>query len=142
MDEKSKVSGFKRIGTASVVRGEDKWSLMGAKCADCGALLYPALTICPGCGGYSFVASPLQALGNLYSYSVVHTGPKGVAVPYVVGYVDLCDGLRMFGRIDVAPHTVEIGQQLELQVTPANKQASEFTYFFTARGELSQQVNS
>lgn len=136
------MSGFKRIGTAAVVRGEGKWSLMGAKCADCGALLYPVLTTCPECGSQSFGASPLQTFGNLYSYSVVHAGPKGVTVPYVVGYVDLCDGLRMFARIEVAPHTVEIGQQLELRVVPANKQASQFTYFFTAPGGLSQQVNS
>lgn len=142
MSQEAKVSGFKRIGTAAVVRGEGKWSLMGAKCADCGELLYPVLATCHECGGHSFVASPLQAFGNLYSYSVVHTGPKGVAVPYVVGYVDLLDGLRMFARLDVAPHAVEIGQQLELRVMPANKQASQFTYFFTAPGEPSRQVNS
>ena len=138
----SKVSGFKQIGTAAVVRGQDKWLLMGAKCSDCGTLLYPVLTICPECGGHCFVASPLHGFGNLYSYSVVHTGPKGVAVPYAVGYVDLCDGLRMFARIEVAPHTVEIGLQLELRVMPANRQASQFTYFFTVPGEPLQQVNS
>jgi uncharacterized OB-fold protein len=142
MSEGSKVSGFKRIGTASVVRGADRWSLMGAQCVGCAALLYPVLSTCPECGGHGFVASPLQGQGNLYSYSVVHAGPKGVEVPYVVGYVDMRDGLRMFARIDVAPEAVEIGQPLELRVMPANRQASQFTYFFSAPGELSQQVNS
>ncbi|MBK5123924.1 OB-fold domain-containing protein [Burkholderia sp. R-69980] len=142
MDERVSMRGFRQIGTGSVVRGIDNWSLMGAKCADCAALLYPALTTCPECGGRTFAASPLQAVGNLYCYSVVHMGPKGVDVPYVVGYVDLSDGLRLFGRIEIPTGAVQIGQQLELQVKPANKQASQFIYFFTAPGEVSRQVNS
>jgi hypothetical protein len=32
--------------------------------------------------------------------------------------------------------------QLELRVMPANRQASQFTYFFTVPGEPLQQVNS
>lgn len=136
------MKGFKRVGTASIVRGNENWSLLGAKCAECGELTYPVLTACPGCGGCDFLASPLPSAGSLYSYSVVHMGPKGVDVPYIVGYVDLSDGLRVFGRIEMAIGAAQVGQQLELRVKPVNKQASQFIYFFTAPGEVFQQVNS
>ncbi|WP_233887062.1 Zn-ribbon domain-containing OB-fold protein [Paraburkholderia flagellata] len=136
------MNGFRHLGTASVVRGRDGWSLLGAKCADCEAPIYPVLTVCPQCGGRGFIAAPLPAIGTLYCYSVVHMGPKGVDTPYTVGYVDLSDGLRVFGRIEMAAGVVQPGQQLELRVEPANQQASRFIYFFTAPGEISGQANS
>jgi uncharacterized OB-fold protein len=136
------MKGFMRVGTASIVRGDGNWSLLGAKCTECGTSIYPVLTVCPQCGGRDFVASPLPAVGHLYSYSVVQVGPKGVDVPYVIGYVDLSDGLRVFGRIEIAPGAAQIGRQLELRVEPANKQASQFIYFFALPREVSQQVNS
>ncbi|EEA03087.1 protein of unknown function DUF35 [Burkholderia sp. H160] len=116
--------------------------MLGAKCSHCETPIYPVITACPQCGNCGFVASPLPALGTLYSYSVVHMGPKGVDVPYIVGYVDLSEGLRVFGRIEKTGGAVQIGQQLELRVKPANKQASQFIYFFTGPGELSKQVAS
>lgn len=116
--------------------------MLGAKCSGCETRIYPVLTACPQCGGRDFVASPLPAVGTLYCYSVVHMGPKGVDTPYTIGYVDLSDGLRVFGRIEMAVGAVQIGQQLELRVKPANKQASHFIYFFTVPGEFSRQVNS
>jgi len=129
------MKGFKRLGTSAVVRGEGGvWSLMGATCAACGLQLYPSLICCPQCGQCEFRASKLPALGRLYTYSVVQTGPKGIEVPYVVGYVELNAEMRVFGRIDVKPEALEIGQSLELRVIPADAQASEFIYFFGAVG--------
>jgi uncharacterized OB-fold protein len=137
------MKGFKQLGTSSVVRGLNRWSLLGAKCTGCGTLAFPALTACPDCDGGDFVAAPLPAAGNLYSYSVVHMGQKGVDVPYVVGYVDLREGPRVFGRIDLAPDAIEIGQPLELRVTPIDPHASQFIYRFAAPGgDASQQVKA
>jgi len=128
------MKGFKRLGTSAVVRGEGVWSLMGATCNGCGLQLYPSLSCCPQCGQCEFRPSKLARLGRLYTYSVVQTGQKGIEVPYVVGYVDLSADMRVFGRIDVKPDALEIGQQLELRVIPADDQASQFIYFFGAIG--------
>lgn len=136
------VNGFRRLGTASVVRGGKGWSLLGARCSGCEAPIYPVLTVCPHCGGRDFVALPLPAIGTLYCHSVVHMGPRGVDTPYTVGYVDFSEGLRVFGRIEMEVGAVQTGQQLELRVKPANKRASQFIYFFAAPGEASGQVSS
>jgi uncharacterized OB-fold protein len=64
----------------------------------------------------------------------VQTGQTGIKVPYVVGYVDLGTEMRVFGRIDVEPDALEIGQSLELRVIPTDDQASQFMYFFVAIG--------
>lgn len=42
--------------------------------------------------------------GRVYSYTVMHPNPKTGAAPYALGYVDLDDEVRLFGRIagDVA----------------------------------------
>ena len=41
----------------------------------------------------------LSQTGSLYTWSVVHVAPKGWNVPYIVGYVDLPEGVRVFAHI-------------------------------------------
>lgn len=50
----------------------------------------------------------LSQTGRLYSYSIVHSGPKGFRTPYAVGYVDLPEGVRVF-----APLTETEGLELD-----------------------------
>ena len=38
--------------------------------------------------------------GKVYSYSVIHLGPEGMAVPYLLALVDLDGAGRVLGRLD------------------------------------------
>jgi benzoylsuccinyl-CoA thiolase BbsA subunit len=42
----------------------------------------------------------LPRQGALYSWTVVHAAPAAFATPYVLGYVDLPDGVRVLAQID------------------------------------------
>ncbi len=73
--------------------------LQGGRCARCGALAFPPPPVCATCLSQEIDAYPLPHEGRLYSFTVVHRKDEA---PLSVGYVDLPDGLRLFGIIDPA----------------------------------------
>jgi uncharacterized OB-fold protein len=87
--------------------------LVGGECVECGRKFFPVKQCCPGCGGDQVSAIQLARSGNLYSYSVIHSAPRGFKVPYSVGFVDLEDGVRVFGQIDGDPAELELDGLME-----------------------------
>ena len=83
------------------VRNESDGSvrLVGGRCGNCGTLFFPATHVCPECMSEAVAAADLASDGTLYSWSVVHVAPKGSNTPYIPGYVDLSDGVRVFAHI-------------------------------------------
>ncbi|MHA1107601.1 MAG: Zn-ribbon domain-containing OB-fold protein [Alphaproteobacteria bacterium] len=73
--------------------------LLGVACGDCTAKLFPPTDVCPDCMSENMARCALSTSGTLYSWSVVHAAPKGWNVPYVAGYVDLPEGVRVFAHI-------------------------------------------
>ena len=73
--------------------------LIGVHCPGCGITAYPAFDLCPRCWQPP-VDRVLSPAGVLYTYSVVHVGPRERPVPYTLGYIDLAEGARVFGWID------------------------------------------
>ena len=72
-------------------------------------------------------ASPLQArhenvvladTGRLYSYTVIHPGPKSGSAPYAVGLVDFPGPVRIFGRLTGKPRPA-IGERYRAHPDPA-----------------------
>jgi uncharacterized OB-fold protein len=58
--------------------------------------------VSPLAAGYETI--PLSEAGVLYSYSIIHPGPKSGAAPFAIGYVDFPEGARVFGRIVTEAH--------------------------------------
>lgn len=73
--------------------------LVGSHCADCGTHVFPPVTVCPECMSENVSDTDLATEGTLYSWSVVHVAPKGWNVPYIAGYVDLPNEVRVFAHI-------------------------------------------
>lgn len=57
-----------------------------------------------------------DAGGSLYSFTVVHTGPAQFNPPYAVGYVDMKDGLRLFGQIESPLSDITLDVWLDLVI--------------------------
>lgn len=83
------------------VRNEPDGSvrLVGGRCGDCGTTFFPSASVCPNCMSEAVVPADLARDGTLYSWSVVHVAPKGWKTPYIAGYVDLDDNVRVFAHI-------------------------------------------
>ena len=88
------------LRAADVTRAEDgELHLSGAECSDCGTRIFPGAPVCPSCNGERMKPLPLGSSGTLYACSTVHVAPAVWQVPYVIGYVDLPEGVRVFGKI-------------------------------------------
>ncbi len=89
--------------------------LVGTECRACSARVFPPVPICPECLSEDLEALTLSRRGTLYSFSTVHVAPRGWRVPYVAGYVDLPEGVRVFAHVvDAAPEALDMDMPVEL----------------------------
>ena len=73
-------------------------ALLASRDLTSGELLFPALP------DHSPLASrhatvPVQGMGTVYSFTIIHPAPKTGQPPYALGYVDFDGPVRLFGRL-------------------------------------------
>jgi uncharacterized OB-fold protein len=78
--------------------------LLAGECAACGALHFPAGTVCPYCAADGCREARVGPAGRLWLYTVVTSRPPGYRgdVPYGFGIVDLAGRLRVVSRLTEA----------------------------------------
>ena len=100
-----------------------------AECTRCEyRFVYPRAH-CRVCGGLELRMSSLSGEGTLYSFTVVraHPDPEVQAqTPYIVGYVDLDQGVRVLATVltDAADVSAAIGDRVHVEVRGGRVQAS------------------
>ncbi|BBO77874.1 hypothetical protein DSCW_52910 [Desulfosarcina widdelii] len=88
--------------------------LKGWKCKKCGQLDFPKLTPCPNCWGSEFEMVPLSRTGTLYSCTDIYIGAPGMKTPYIFGYIDLPENLRIFAQLEGEVDTFKCNETVEL----------------------------
>jgi len=73
----------------------DEVMLVGGRCADCGATLFPVRQRCTSCFGPNVEKALIAGDGRVVSFTIVRQAPTGYfgPVPYVVGNVAMRDGV-------------------------------------------------
>jgi uncharacterized OB-fold protein len=93
--------------------------LRGSRCPKCKAAAFPQHAICPSCGNDEVQdAIELSDTGTVYTFSHIHVAPKGFATPYSTGYVDLPEGVRLFGQFNMPASDIAIGQKVGIVLGP------------------------
>ena len=95
--------------------------LKGYRCKKCGQLDFPNLNPCPNCWGEEFEVVPLSRKGKLYSYADIFIGQPGLPTPYVIGYVDLPENVRIFAMLDGQVMSFRCDEEVELTVGEIRK---------------------
>jgi uncharacterized OB-fold protein len=81
-------------------RAGDGPALIGASCAECGAMFYPARPVCGVCGSLiEDDAVPIGRSASLQRFTISNVAPAGIAAPYVLGMVRLPEGPELLARI-------------------------------------------
>ncbi|MBI2059106.1 MAG: OB-fold domain-containing protein [Nitrospirae bacterium] len=75
--------------------------LIGMRCEDCRKTCFPGREWCPACFGQKLGRVPLSKKGTLYTFTVCRMSLPHLKAPYVIGYVDLPEGVRVFSILDV-----------------------------------------
>jgi uncharacterized OB-fold protein len=92
-------------------------ALRGSRCPHCEVAVYPADPACPNCGGPAEQVD-LSGTGTLWTWTVQRYAPKsppyavpeGGFRPFVVGYVELPEGVRVLAVLDdMDPEDAVIG---------------------------------
>ncbi|NUP21748.1 MAG: hypothetical protein HOZ81_37915 [Streptomyces sp.] len=91
--------------------------LLIQRCSGCGTLRHPWLPGCNACGGLDWDTVEAGGEGTVYSYVVMHHPPfPAFDPPYVVGLVELAEGVRMIGNVVGVPYDkVRIGLPVRLE---------------------------
>ncbi|MBI1818590.1 MAG: Zn-ribbon domain-containing OB-fold protein [Deltaproteobacteria bacterium] len=95
------------------------------KCHDCGAFRYYPRALCPHCLSDRTEWVLSSGRGTVYTFTVTHQNQAPGfrdALPYVMAYVELDEGVRMLTNIvDCDPAQVKIGMPVQVifeDVTP------------------------
>jgi uncharacterized OB-fold protein len=104
--------------------------LIGAQCARCGLVGFPAGPPCLRCGSDQASQKLLADRGTLWTFTTQNFRPpappydgadtgEGSFRPYAVGYVDLAGEIMVEARLtEPDPARLAIGQQMRLTVVP------------------------
>jgi uncharacterized protein len=116
--------------------------LVGQRCTRCRAVYLGSRRACSKCTADGpFEEIPLSRKGTLWVWSIVHQSMPGVPVPYVVGVVDLPEGVSVrCNLIDVEPDPAKLrfGMAVEMTtgVSQQDREGNDVIafYFRPARG--------
>ena len=97
--------------------------LLVAYCAECGHLTQYGRPFCEVCLAAPMSWRPASGTGHVYSYTVIRRSRDpffAERVPYVLGIVELDEGIRMLTEIvGLAPDDVRIGMPVRVCFEPA-----------------------
>ena len=106
----------------------DDPQLIGGRCTECAAVVFPMPTSCARCGSTAVERHPLPRRGTLWTFTTQEFLPKEpyaggetaeTFVGYGVGLVQLGDEVRVESRLtehDAAK--LSIGMEMELRIVP------------------------
>jgi uncharacterized protein len=122
------MTGFQRIPVAEGVFTwpADEPRLIGARCAGCGLVGFPAGPACERCGGTEVTETLLSDRGTLWTFTTQAFPPPsppydgaGTFQPYAVGYVELPGEVMVEARLtEPDPARLAIGQPMCLAIVP------------------------
>lgn len=94
--------------------------LIGSRCKLCQRSFFPKRIICPFCFKDDVMEEiRLSRKGKLVMYSVIRVAPLGFKAPYVQGFVDLPEGVRILTQLtncESCEDALEIGMEVELVI--------------------------
>jgi uncharacterized OB-fold protein len=106
----------------------DQPQLIGARCARCGAVVFPTQPSCPRCGAPEMERRLLPRRGTLWTWTTQEFRPKepyagGETLetfePYGIGLVQLDDEVRVEGRLTMSdPGKLRFDMEVELVIVP------------------------
>jgi uncharacterized OB-fold protein len=98
--------------------------LMAARCLKCGKIHLPPRPLCDNCLSQDFEWVSVSGKGKLLTYTVISVAPEQfhALAPYVVGIVQLENGLKIPGMINgLTQEQLKIGMELTLDFGTCSK---------------------
>jgi uncharacterized OB-fold protein len=88
--------------------------LAGARCADCGTVVFPSAASCPRCSGIAMAPHALPDRGTVWTWTVQGFQPKAPYVPRADGFVPFPVGYVSLGDVLVEAHLLADRDELRI----------------------------
>jgi len=88
--------------------------LTAYRCENCDSIWFPRLPVCPNCWNENLKKVPISRKGKLYSYTVMRVAAPPLKAPYVVGFADFPEGLRVCAQIEGDPDKLKCDMEMEV----------------------------
>lgn len=95
-----------------MVLEDGSWHLAGSECT-CGARCFPRAARCAECLSEQLEPVALARRGRVHGVTTVRMAPPGFTAPYMLAWVDLDDGVRVFGQV-VGEREPRVGDLVEV----------------------------
>ena len=107
----------KMVGMAT----DGNYALLGVKCNTCGQVAFMDREMCPICASFAGNEKVfIGRKGKVNNFTVAHVAPTGYNPPYILSFVDIEEGPRIFatieGDLEVAAK-LKKGDPVHLKVT-------------------------
>ncbi len=92
---------------------------IGGYCRKCGIIKFPQRTSCAECLSDNIKAIDFPKSGKVYAYTVVRKAklaPGAINTPYITGYIDFSNGIRIPGLIKISEKRIYVGQEVETTI--------------------------
>jgi uncharacterized OB-fold protein len=102
-----------------------RYRLEAARCNSCGAVMFPARTVCSQCRGREFTPMRLSRSGKVVTSTVVHVAPAEfqMQAPYAMAVVETPENARMMVQVvDCDPADVRPGMEISLEFRLVRKE--------------------
>ena len=97
-----------------IVEGPQGASLVANRCKSCGRLYFPKAKYCLDCLGEELEELLLKGEGKVFSYTVGRMPSTHFKPPYAVGFVDMTEGVRIWGPLDIVDNKpFQVGMQVQ-----------------------------
>jgi uncharacterized protein len=96
----------------------DAGRLVGTRCKSCEAVSWPGRAICHRCGSADGEPATLSAEGKVVTYTTVHVPRPGLEPPYILGQVDLPEGVLVFAHLRNLPDGTRVPVPVRIVMAP------------------------
>ena len=90
--------------------------LLGNRCRSCDQVFFPKVSLCMKCLSHELEEVRLSQTGILYSYTVSYMPSTHIQAPYVIGYIDMPEGVRIFAPLKTSNKPLEIGMEMKVVI--------------------------
>lgn len=113
-------------------KGPDGLRLLGSGCPSCNRIYFPRTSVCLACLATNVEDRELSQEGDLECFTTVHMPAVNIDPPYMVGYVRLPEGLRIFAPIKTNERNLRMGMRVRLSEYRLGRGGTELlAYCFT-----------
>jgi uncharacterized OB-fold protein len=104
-------------GFQKFINGLKEGKFLTTQCKKCGKKFMPPRFDCP-CGSKDMEWFEVKPEGTLYTWTIVHFAPEGIArktnVPYAAGIIEFEDNLHLLGHIKGLTSKPKVGMKVKI----------------------------